>query len=132
MAHHRECLVRSYEENNGKFGVLEFDDREIAELKELSRVMGLLSNPMPLNKVIYEMYYRGKLKTMMANLGIGSRVCGIYRLYVVGEDGAEISYVGQSVDISNRWYQHLKRFVGSEPATGIKLYKSRIDLSKLR
>lgn len=132
MKEHKEALVRAYKEREGSFGVLRFSERELVELSELNKVLVLLSNPAPLYKAIYEMYYRDKMKEMQANLGIESRICGIYRLYVVGEDAVETSYVGQSVDIKERWYQHLKRFVGSEPATGIKLYKSEIDLTKLR
>lgn len=130
---HKEAIVRSWAEIQGNWRTLRFSERELVELTQLKDVLILLSNAAPLNKAIYEMYYRDKIKELQAQLGVDKRRSGIYRLWMVMDDGIELSYVGQSVDIGERWVQHLKRFVGSEPATGIRLYKDdRVDLSKLR
>lgn len=48
---------------------------------------------------------------------------GIYRL-VLKEDET-ISYVGQAVNIKERWYQHIKKMVGVEPTGNEKLYNYR-------
>lgn len=42
--------------------------------------------------------------------------------------------MGQSVDLGNRWVQHLKRMVGAEEPTGIVLYKTakRVGVENLR
>ena len=128
---HHDALVRSFDGYRGTAAKLSFTAREKLELGQLKDVIGLLSNPAPLNKAIYEMYYRDKIKTLLAEKGLDSRKSGIYRLWMIIDD-IEYSYVGQSVDIGERWIQHLKRLVGSEPATGIKLYKDeRINLSEL-
>lgn len=43
------------------------------------------------------------------------------------EDGA--SYIGQAVDIKERWYQHAKKIVGVDDKGGEWVYKgvSRVD-----
>jgi hypothetical protein len=40
---------------------------------------------------------------------------------------AAISYIGQSVNIGDRWIQHGKRAIGLDPLAGIKLYEVMRD-----
>jgi len=113
---HKEALLR---ENAEKTTVwrLEFDETERIELKELNDVVVRLRNPVPLYKAIFEIYYRNKMRQLVGSLGVSS-VSGIYRIWL--EDGR--SYVGQSVDVGERWLQHLKRAVGAEEGTSVMLY----------
>lgn len=115
------------EKSRGK--MLEFEAWELAELKELNEVVNLLRNPVPLEKAIYELYYKNKLGT----LTVGLDHPGIYRIWYE-RDGYEINYVGQSVNVKDRWAQHLKRMVGAEESTGIKLYSGarKVGLENLR
>lgn len=48
---------------------------------------------------------------------------GIYRL-VLKED-EDICYVGQAVNIKDRWYQHIKKMIGVDVKGGEKLYNYR-------
>lgn len=99
---HKEAIVRSWAEIQGNWRCLRFSERELVELTQLKDVLILLSNAAPLNKAIYEMYYRDKIKELQAQLGVDKRRSGIYRLWMVMDDGIELSYVGQSVDIGER------------------------------
>ena len=45
--------------------------------------------------------------------------CGIYKITNLKN---QMCYIGQSVDIAERWKQHIKRGLGAEPTTKNKLY----------
>lgn len=46
--------------------------------------------------------------------------CGIYKLTVIGDES--ICYIGQAVNIKERWYDHIKKMVGVEGKGSEKLY----------
>jgi group I intron endonuclease len=51
---------------------------------------------------------------------VGSgRHTGIYKITNIN---TQICYVGQAVDIADRWRQHIKRALNAEPRTQNKLY----------
>lgn len=116
---------------------LEFEDWELRELAELEGLVGRFKNATPIYKAIYEVYYRDKIVRLGAPF---SGKSGIYRIWVEsegesdGDEKREMCYVGQSVDIGARWIQHLKRMVGADEATGIKLYREakKVGIEKLR
>lgn len=119
---HGEMLRRQAQKLQVDGIKLNFSTWELAELKELQDVVNKLRNPVPLEKAIYELYYAAKIKEVVNKSGV-SGVCGIYRLSVI-VDEVELSYVGQSVNVGNRWVQHLKRAVGADVATAAVLYPS--------
>lgn len=68
---------------------------------------------MPVYKAIYEIYFRGPVKELGVRLGAVG-VSGIYK--IVNVNSGKV-YVGQSVDIAERWKQHIKRGVKCEVGT---------------
>ena len=96
----KEMRLRNAQEVMERGTALEFDDIELVEIKELREVMSKLRNATPLEKAIYEIYYRDKMKRLIGVLGLDG-VSGIYRIWTV-ESGIEKSYVGQSVDVGAR------------------------------
>lgn len=46
--------------------------------------------------------------------------CGIYKLTVIGDES--ICYIGQAVNIKERWYDHIKKMIGVEGKGSEKLY----------
>ena len=96
----KEMRLRNAQEVMERGTALEFDDIELVEIKELREVMSKLRNATPLEKAIYEIYYRDKMKRLVGVLGLDG-VSGIYRIWTV-ESGIEKSYVGQSVDVGAR------------------------------
>ncbi len=98
---------------------IEFSETEGEELTELNKVIRKLKNPMPFYKAIYQIYYRNKISDLTKRVVGTGKVSGIYK--ITNMDNGKC-YVGQSVDISNRWKQHVKRGVGADAVTKNKLY----------
>lgn len=59
-------------------------------------------------------------KNMTADI---KKVCGIYRIYTIDDKGFCRNYIGQGVDIRERWSEHIKKMVGSQPAGNELIYK---------
>ena len=134
IENHRQMEIRAAQKDLEEGEVLPLEEWEKDELKELEEVAKKLRNATPLYKAIYEIYYAGALKKLVADCGANAK-CGIYRLWVVvpqdevGESAAKnseprvLNYVGQSVDIGERWAQHIKRGLGLDTVgTTIQLY----------
>lgn len=76
-------------------------------------------------KVIWKVYYE-KAYTDMVGRVLGTRsYTGIYRITNSVND---MCYIGQAVDIADRWRQHIKRALGAEPRTQNKLYPAMYEL----
>ena len=92
---------------------------DIVEINKLREVLPFLRDKTPLNKVIYKVYYEKPLTDMIGRV-VGSGVhTGIYKITNLNND---MCYVGQAVNIADRWKQHVKRGVGAEDWTQNKLY----------
>lgn len=78
-------------------------DKEDIEL--LRGIEPRLNNKEALNKLIYEVFYKKPLSTMLNNVLKGQEPCGIYRItnQLTGE-----MYVGKSTNIKRRWTDHIK------------------------
>lgn len=100
-------------------------DIDKAEISELMDVCRHLRNRVPLCKAIYETYYRTPLSSLINEVGAKS-ICGIYKLT---DTTNNLVYIGQSVDIGERWKQHIKRGCGAEIGTisGSKLYNAMME-----
>lgn len=104
---------------------LQLSNLDIDEIKKIRSIEPYLRQKEPLNKVIWKVYYE-KPYTALIGRVIGNRkVTGIYKITNL-ENG--MCYVGQSVDISERWKQHIKRGIGADPATTNKLYPAMLDI----
>ena len=94
---------------------------EIATLREISHK---LRDPAPLNKVIWKVYYE-KPYTDLVGRVLGQQThTGIYKITNI-ENG--MSYVGQAVNVAERWRQHIKRGLGAEAPTRNKLYPAMAE-----
>lgn len=117
--------------NLATYNIITFSSTEMTEIKQLREVINTLSNPMPFRKAVYDIYYKNKIDDLVKRIvnplipdGL-RRVSGIYKITEV-KSGK--TYVGQSVDIGNRWKQHAKRGCGADALTGNKLYPAMIEL----
>lgn len=102
---------------------VELEPVEKLELKELNEAIVKLRNPMPFRKAIYEIYYKNKINDLVLRVIGRVKVQGIYKITHIE---SEKSYVGQSVDVGNRWKQHCKRGTGADAKTGNKLYDAML------
>lgn len=109
-------LEKHYNDNWRKNNLHIDEDSRVAIrlLKEVSVQLPLIKGA--LRKVAYEVYYKRAVDELIK--GVAGK-CGIYRIVHI-ESGR--IYVGQSVDIGERWKQHIKRVLGIEVSTMNKLY----------
>lgn len=99
-------------------------DDEIDELTELNKAIKKLRNPLPFRKAVYSIYYQPKINDLCLRVVGKERISGIYKITHISSGK---TYVGQSVDISNRWKQHAKRGAGADVLTANKLYPEMIQ-----
>ena len=103
-------------ENFYRLNLSEQDLEEISHLKDIEKY---LRNPEPLNKVIWKVYYEKPYTDLIGRI-IGHKIkTGIYKITNIEN---QMCYVGQAVDIADRWRQHIKRGLGAEAQTKNKLY----------
>ena len=76
---------------------------------------------MPLNKVIWKVYYEKPYTDLIGRVVGASIKTGIYKItnLITNE-----CYIGQSVDINKRWSEHCKCGLGIDTPPGNKLYKA--------
>jgi hypothetical protein len=107
------------------FNRIILSSEEKDELEELNAAIKKLRNPMPFYKAIFDIYYKNKINDLVLRVVGSGRVSGIYKITEI-ESGR--TYVGQSVDIGDRWKQHAKRGCGADAITNNKLYPAMRDL----
>ena len=101
------------------FYKLQLSDIDIQEIEKLREVASYLRDSEPLNKVIWKVYYEKPYTDLIGRI-IGNNVySGIYKITNIEN---EMCYVGQAVNIADRWKQHIKRGIGAETPTKNKLY----------
>ena len=106
------------------FYKLNLPQADILEIERLREVTPYLRDSEPLNKVIWKVYYE-KAYTDLIGRVVGSGVhTGIYKITNL-KNG--MCYIGQAVNIADRWRQHIKRGIGAESTTRNKLYPAMLE-----
>ena len=96
---------------------------DLQEIKHLKEVVPYLRNGRPISKIIWETYFRTATNSMITRVvGPGPHI-GIYRITNL-LDGK--CYIGQSVDIAERFRQHIKCGLGIDTPNNI-LYKAMLQ-----
>lgn len=105
--------------------MMQVDEVSREEIEELYGLCKRFRNPMPLYKAVYETYFKVPYGNLVNGLNVRG-VCGIYKITNMVNG---LVYVGQSVDIGERWKQHIKRGCGAELGTisGSKLYGAMMN-----
>ena len=94
-------------------------ENDLHEIAQLRAVEPYLRDREALNKVIWKVYYEKPCTDMIGRV-IGNGIkTGIYKITCLENSRC---YVGQAVDVANRWKQHIKRGLGAEAPTRNKLY----------
>jgi hypothetical protein len=103
------------------FYCLNTKSTDISDVQALERIKPQLNNPRVLSMLVWQTYFQKPMTTLCNNvLGIET-VCGIYK--ITNQETNE-SYIGQSVDVSKRWKDHIKCGLGIDAPIGNKLYKA--------
>lgn len=101
------------------FYKLQLSEKDIEEITEIRKIATKLRNPELLNKVLWKIYYEKPYTDLIGRV-LGSNIhTGIYKITNLEN---KMCYVGQSVNIAERWKQHIKRGIGAEAPTKNKLY----------
>lgn len=108
---------------NADFYRLNISDIDLEEIKKLREVGHYLRDATPLNKVIYKVYYEKSYTDLIGRVVGQKPITGIYKITNIINGKC---YVGQAMNMSERWKQHIRRGVGADPATRNKLYPAML------
>ena len=98
---------------------------DLDEIKRLREVEPYLREKEPLNKVIWKVYYEKPYTDLIGRV-VGTGIhTGIYKITNIEN---QMCYVGQAVNIADRWKQHIKRGIGAESPTRNKLYPAMLEV----
>ena len=99
------------------------EDNDKADIDILNSFKNRLSNPEILSKLIWSTYFQKKAKALFINIVGTEKVCGIYKVTNINDMKC---YVGQSVDIANRFTQHCRCGCGIKTPKDNKLYAAML------
>jgi hypothetical protein len=125
-----ECAVlenKRTEEKKEKenFYRLQLAVEDLEEISKLREVSKYLRDKEPLNKVIWKVYYENPYTDLIGRV-LGKQVhTGIYKITNLTNG---MCYVGQAVNVADRWKQHIKRGMGAEVPTRNKLYPAMLAI----
>ena len=104
---------------------LQLDEIDLEEIQRIRSIEPYLRKKEPLNKVVWKVYYEKPYTDLIGRVVGQGRKTGIYKITNL-ENG--MCYVGQAVDIAERWKQHIKRGIGADPPTSNKLYPAMLAI----
>lgn len=108
-----------------QFYKLNLSEQDIEEIKKIRSIIPYLRSAEPINKVIWKVYYEKPYSDLIGRV-IGQGIhTGIYKITNIENQKC---YIGQAVNIADRWKQHIKRGVGAEAPTRNKLYPAMYEL----
>ena len=110
-------------EESQDFYRLQLTQEDIEEIQHLREVVPFLRDPEPLNKVIYKVYYEKPYVDLVGRVLGQNKIIGIYKITNLTDQKC---YVGQSLNVAERWRQHIRRGVGAEAPTRNKLYPAML------
>ena len=94
---------------------------DLQDIKMLRDLQNHFFHKESIDKLIWEAYYKSAYDTLMARLfGSRTKICGIYKITDITTDQA---YVGQSIDVRERFRQHIKASLTYGVSTN-KLYQT--------
>ena len=104
---------------------LQLSDIDVEEIQRIRSIEPYLRKKEPLNKVVWKVYYEKPYTDLIGRVVGQGRKTGIYKITNL-ENG--MCYIGQAVDIAERWKQHIKRGIGADPPTQNKLYPAMLAI----
>lgn len=99
-----------------KLQISDLDKEELVKLREIGKI---LRDSTPLNKLIWTYYFRNPYNDLCGRV-IGSEAkTGIYKITNTLNGKC---YIGQAVNIKNRWGDHIKMGLGADTPSRNKIY----------
>lgn len=120
----REAQIREEElANQADFYSLHLTDIEKSTISLIEELKPRIPEPRVLCMLIWTTFFQ-KQTTALCNQVLGTAaVCGIYKITnkITG-----LSYIGQAVNVADRWKQHVKCGLGIDTPSQNKLYKAML------
>ena len=113
------------EKQQKDFYRLQLSNIDLEEIKHIRSIEHYLRKKEPLNKVIWKVYYEKPYTDLIGRVIGQGRKTGIYKITNI-DNG--MCYIGQAIDIAERWKQHIKRGIGADPPTQNKLYPAMLSI----
>ncbi len=107
-----------------EFYRLQLTQADLLDILELNEVEKKLSKKEVLNKLIYKVYFEKPYTDLVGRVVGKETKTGIYK--ITNTTNQKV-YIGQAVNIAERWKQHIKRALGAEPITQNKLYPAMVE-----
>lgn len=108
-------------EENIQFYKLSISPIDLEDIVKLNTLKIALHQPVILSKLIWTQYFQ-KQTTEMCNRILGTKkICGIYKITNLK---TQQCYIGQSVDVAQRWKDHIKCGLGIDASATNKLYNA--------
>lgn len=103
---------------------LNIPEIDLAEIEKIKEVLSYIRNPEALNKALWKVYYEKPYTDLVGRVIGNQQITGIYKITNITN---QMCYVGQAVNIAERWKQHIKRGMGAETPTSNKLYPAMMS-----
>ena len=103
------------------FYKLSLTDNDLADVKMLENLKSSFHNPIVLSKLIWTQYFQKQMTELCDRVLSKKIICGIYKITNLL---TEQCYIGQSVNIADRWKQHCKCGLGIDASSTNKLYSA--------
>lgn len=114
-----ESKRRQAEKDAIEFYRIQVSAEDLKEILKLREITPYLRNPEPLNKIIWKTYYEKPTTDLIGRVVGPKIITGIYKITNLAN---QMTYIGQSVNIADRWRSHIKRGLGADTPTRNKLY----------
>lgn len=101
---------------------LPINDRD--DIQRLEKVKKDLHNPRILSMLIWQTFFQKNMTSLCNNVLGTKTVTGIYKITNLN---TKMCYIGQAVDVANRWKDHAKCGLGIDTPAGNKLYAAMME-----
>lgn len=103
------------------FYCLPLSDIDKADIDILETIKPKLNKPRVLSMLIWSTFFQKPMTTLCNNILGTTQVTGIYK---ITNQKNNMCYIGQAVDMADRWKQHAKCGLGIDTPAANKLYKA--------
>ena len=117
-----EARLREQEKKEKiNFYKLSINETDLSDVKILENLKPTLHKPVILSKLIWTQYFQKQMNELCDRVLGKESVCGIYKITNLLTEQA---YIGQSVNVADRWKQHCKCGLGIDASATNKLYNA--------
>lgn len=116
------AMVREQEIKEQKeFYSLPISASDLFDIQALEAIKQKLSKPRILSMLIWQTYYQKQMTSLCNNVLGVNPICGIYK---ITNQLNNRCYIGQAVNVAERWKEHAKCGLGIDTPVGNKLYQA--------